>query len=146
MQGISWKRTFVVCLISTISWVGVEARPTYGSMVVTSIDRVHDGDTFTVSVDGIPPIIGKEISVRIARIDTPEITSKVSRVKALACKAREYTRERLSQGRVIELINMQRDKYFRILAEVYIDGENLADELMQAGLAKPYDGGTKPVW
>ncbi len=41
---------------------------------------------------------------------------------------------------------MQRGKYFRIVADVYVDGNSLADELLQAELAKPYDGGKKPKW
>jgi tRNA G10 N-methylase Trm11 len=38
------------------------------------------------------------------------------------------------------------NKYFRILADVYVDGVNLADELIQHGHAKSYDGGTKSSW
>lgn len=39
---------------------------------------------------------------------------------------------------------MQRGKCFSIPAEVYVDGENRAEQLIRAGPAKPYDGGTKP--
>jgi endonuclease YncB( thermonuclease family) len=41
---------------------------------------------------------------------------------------------------------MQRGKYFRIVADVFVDGSNLGQELIERGLAKPYDGGTKPKW
>lgn len=36
-----------------------------------------------------------------------------------------------------------RGKYFRILAVVYVDDENLGQALINAGLARPYDGGTR---
>ena len=43
----------------------------------------------------------------------------------------------------IELKNMERGKYFRIAADVIVDGENLADMLVEAGVAVRYDGGRK---
>ena len=47
----------------------------------------------------------------------------------------------------IELRNPQRGKYFRIVSEVWIDGESLADMLKKAGLAKDYDReGARPEW
>ena len=47
----------------------------------------------------------------------------------------------------IELKNPQRDKYFRVLAEVWIDGESLGEKLKSDGLAKEYDGeGARPEW
>ena len=36
-----------------------------------------------------------------------------------------------------------RGKYFRLVAEVLADGENLSDVLLAAGLAWPYDGGKR---
>ena len=41
------------------------------------------------------------------------------------------------------LRNMEREKYFGIAA--YID-ESLEKALIEAGLAKPYDGGKKSGW
>ena len=43
----------------------------------------------------------------------------------------------------IVLRNMERGKYFRIAADVIVDGENLADMLVEAGVAIKYDGGKK---
>ncbi len=43
----------------------------------------------------------------------------------------------------IDLKNMERSKYFRIVADVYADGENLAEALLDAGMAVRYDGGKK---
>jgi endonuclease YncB( thermonuclease family) len=38
---------------------------------------------------------------------------------------------------------MKRRKYFRIVADVFVDGQDLGQELTQKGLAKPYEGGKK---
>ena len=43
----------------------------------------------------------------------------------------------------VDLKNIERGKYFRIVADVIVDGESLADILIETGLAVPYDGGTK---
>ena len=52
-----------------------------------------------------------------------------------------------SEASKIELRNPQRVKYFRIVSEMWIDGESLADMLKAKGLAKDYDGeGARPVW
>ena len=48
-------------------------------------------------------------------------------------------RELLSDAKTIELKNPQRDKYFRVLAEVWIDGESLGEKLKSEGLAKEYE-------
>lgn len=131
---------FIICLGS------LEAKHTYGNLYIESLVRVHDGDTFIVDIANVHPIIGKSISVRINGIDTPEITDSRPTIKALAIAARDYVTQRLQCAKTIELVNVQRDKYFRLLADVYVDGINLAEDLIQNGLAQFYDGGTKPTW
>ena len=57
------------------------------------------------------------------------------------------TEKALLGGAKIELHNVQSCKYFRVVAEVWIDGESLADTLKAEGLAKDYDGeGARPKW
>ena len=38
---------------------------------------------------------------------------------------------------------MQRGNYFRIASDVIVDGENLSDMLIEAGIAIKYDGRIK---
>ena len=45
-----------------------------------------------------------------------------------------------------DLVNIQRGKYFRLVADVWIDDKRLADKLISAGLAKEYYGKTKTKW
>jgi len=123
-----------------------ESPKDYGSAVVAEITSIYDGDTFRANIAGYPPIIGERIGIRIAGIDSPELKDKRPDVKAKALEAKQYTVKRLREGKKIELLELRRDKYFRILARVMIDGEDLGAELVKAGLAKPYDGGTKEAW
>ena len=60
--------------------------------------------------------------------------------------ARGLTSNLLKRAKVIELRNIERGKYFRILADVYVDDRNLADILIKNNLAIYYDGGTKKDW
>jgi micrococcal nuclease len=118
----------------------------YGSVVIEEIASVYDGDTFKINVEEWPDIVGDEISIRVNGIDTPERVGTSDDIKELAEAARQITSTLLYNAEVIELRNIQRGKYFRIIADVYVDDRSLADALMEQGLAKPYDGGTRPQW
>lgn len=118
----------------------------YGDVVVTKVVSVYDGDTIKVNVSGWPAIVGNKISVRVNGIDTPEMRDKSVKIKELANLAKDFVNRKLRKAEKVELLNMQRDKYFRILADVEIDGNNLGELLIKAKLAKPYDGGTKDAW
>jgi len=119
---------------------------TYGEVIVTEIVDVYDGDTFKVMIKGYPAIIGDSISVRIAGIDTPEINGDDAYEKELAKKAQLFAERKLRSAKVVRLKNMRRDKYFRILADVFVDNINLGKELLRVGLAHEYYGGTKTDW
>ena len=49
----------------------------------------------------------------------------------------------LTDAEQINLRNLERGKYFRIVADVFVDGESLADMLIEAGVAARYDGRKK---
>lgn len=118
----------------------------FGDVVVTELVSIYDGDTLRVNIDEWPDIVGNNISIRVNGIDTPERRDKRANIKRLAQAAKEEVVALLHASESIELRNMQRGKYFRIVADVYVDGNSLADVLIEKGLAKPYDGGTKPEW
>lgn len=118
----------------------------YGSAPVRRIVRAHDGDSFRADVEGWPAIVGVGIPVRIAGIDTPEVRDRRPEVRATALAARAFTAARLARASRVELHHIRRGKYFRLVAQVLVDGEDLGAALLAAGLAKPYAGGTRPVW
>lgn len=106
---------------------------------------VHDGDTITVDIVNWPPIIGHHIPIRVKGLDTPEMNDKSERVRILAVRAKDFLNTNIAKSR-LEIRNLERDKYFRISADVYADGVNVGQLLLKNGHAKPYDGGKKPVW
>jgi len=118
---------------------------TYGNLVCKFVKN-YDGDTITVNITDVHPIIGKRISVRINGIDTPELRGTTGKIKEKARTAKRMVTNLCKKANILELRNIKRGKYFRIVADVYIDGQCLADILIKNGLAKPYDGGKKPQW
>ena len=132
----------LVCFLSFNTYAAKQ----YGSVTVSKVISVYDGDTFRVNIDSLPPIVGKNIPVRLEGVDTPEINGKCQYEKDLALEARDFVRSKLSNAVEILLNDLQRGKYFRIVAKVYIDGVSLEEELLQNGLAYRYNGGKKSNW
>ena len=116
------------------------------SLNVISVNAVYDGDTFRVDLDCKTDIFCKNIPIRVFGIDTPEMKTKCEEVKELAKQAKNFTKAMLSTGKVITLKNIKRGKYFRIVAEVYVDKKSLSKALIKEGLAVSYDGGKKHQW
>jgi micrococcal nuclease len=104
----------------------------------------YDGDTLTVKIPSVHPLLGENISVRILGIDAPELRSDSPCERQMAQKAKEELKEILAEGGRIDLESIGRDKYFRVLAKVTVDGRDVADMMLRRGLAVPYDGGTRP--
>lgn len=118
----------------------------YGNATAKYVS-VYDGDTVFVDICNWPEIIGKRIGIRVNGIDTPERFDKNPKVKELAAEARMFVVQTLKDAKKIELRDMDRGKYFRIAADIYVDDENLGDMLVDRKLAKRYDGKSKrPSW
>ena len=105
----------------------------------------YDGDTLTVSIPDTHPLFGDRISVRVVGIDAPEKNGKKPCEKARARDAQRLIENLLRNAKSIELRNVDRDKYFRVLAEVWADGKSISELLIKNKLAYPYDGGRKPA-
>ncbi len=115
----------------------------FKDVVVDEVTSIYDGNTFRANINSYPDIIGKRMAIRINGIDTPEIKTKCIKEKKLARKAKQFTVSKLRNAKIIELRNIKRGKYFRIVADVYIDGINLAKQLIKKDLAVEYHGGKK---
>src|SRR6056297_1082094 len=103
----------------------------------------YDGDTITFDLPNVHSLFGKKVSVRVNGVDTPEVRTKSQCEKDMARTARRLVKNILSRAKRIDLKNVQRGKYFRIVADVYADGKSLKDYLLKNKLARAYDGGTK---
>lgn len=132
----------IVCVLALLL-----ASPSYsGENMPVELVRVVDGDTIVVNIPDWPDVVGHEIGVRVAGCDTPELRDKRPEIKAMAYRAKQAVMLLLQDAEQIELSNIQRGKYFRLVADVYADDINVAFVLISAGLAQPYDGGTRPAW
>ena len=140
------KYNFCILLALCLCSVPALAKTQYGSVIVTKVISVYDGDTFRVDIDSLSPIVGKNIPVRLEGVDTPEINGKCQYEKDLAIEARDFVRNKLSKAKEIKLNEIQRGKYFRVVAKVFIDGVSLEKELLDKGLAYKYKGGKKINW
>ena len=107
-----------------------------------NVSRVIDGDTFEGQLDnggnpGVNPwaIELTRIVIRISGIDAPERGQYYGDVATLHLHW-------LISGKAVGLKLKQRDSYGRWIATAYLDGADIAEELLQQGLAwhyKEYD-------
>ena len=104
----------------------------------------HDGDSIIFDIPDMPPIVGERMVIRLREVDTPELgraQCELERKKALKAKNRVHSL--LKDAKVINLHRAARGKYFRILADIEFDGQDLATILLDEELAIPYSGGTR---
>jgi micrococcal nuclease len=105
--------------------------------------RNYDADTITFNIPNVHPLIGKNISVRVRHVDTPEIKGKLPCEKDAARTAKRLIENIMKNSKRIDLENVGKDKYFRILADVVADGKPLKDILLKNNLAYSYEGKAK---
>ncbi len=96
--------------------------------------RAIDGDTITCG----------KIHIRIVNVDTPELGAhaRCPAEAELAERARRFTAEQLAGSKVEIRPDPKRphDRYGRTLARVTVDGIDLGEALVAAGLAREWDG------
>ena len=105
------------------------------ALLTANTISVTDGDTIR---------IGDE-RIRVMGLDAPELRGKCREERRLAVRAKDALSRELSSGS----IDIQRhglDKYRRTLARVYVNGRDVAEVLINMGLARPYEGGKRAGW
>jgi endonuclease YncB( thermonuclease family) len=133
-----------ICVFMLFIVLPSEAKSiTYGDLKVSEIVSIYDGDTFKVNIFGLHPVIGRNVNIRVAGVDTPEIRGKCPKEKRLAIQAKNVTKGFLLSANTIHLKNIRRGKYFRIVADVYGDDISLKKVLIESGLAVAYQGKSK---
>jgi len=93
--------------------------------------RNYDGDTVTVNIFEVHPLLGREIGVRIMGIDTPEIGESE---KAIAAKI--YLESLMESAKQIDLKGCTRGKYFRIVCDILVDGSSVSEMIIKEGHSK----------
>ena len=56
----------------------MQAATEYGTATVSKVISVYDGDTFRVDVDSLPPIVGKNIPIRLKGVDIQKYKESVN--------------------------------------------------------------------
>ncbi len=130
--------------VSQPTFAAEQDNPRYAWRVI----GIKDGDTLAVDLPGLPASLNP-VAVRLRSVDTPESggRAKCAAERELAERATRFTRGAIAAARRIEFGLPSWDKYGgRIDAEVWVDGKRLADQLVAAGLARPYDGAKRGSW
>ncbi|MGM0804252.1 MAG: thermonuclease family protein [Bacillota bacterium] len=116
-----------VLFISGCSYLNSED----GKKIPVKVAKVVDGDTIKVRVDG------KLETVRFLLVDTPESVHPSKPVQPFSKEASTYTQGILKDANVeLELGIGERDKYGRLLAYVFADGQSVQENLLKHGLAR----------
>ena len=94
--------------------------------------RVVDGDTFIVNFNG------KDERVRLIGIDTPEsVHPNEEKNTEFGEEVSKFSKQMLTGKQVgLEFDVQQRDKYGRLLAYAYVDGQMYNKTLLEKGYAK----------
>jgi len=112
-------------------------------VIYAKVIKVYDGDTITVA-SKLPfqdsPVY--RFSVRFAGIDSPEIKGKTPKEINLAIKSRNALNE-LILHKIVELRNNKKEKYGRLLSDVYMNDIHINKWMLDNKLAVEYDGGKK---
>ena len=101
--------------------------PLYSALSTTIIKSCYDGDTCT-AVDGE--------KIRLACIDTPELKGKNAN-KIPAKEARDFLNQ-LVANKKVSIKRIEKDRYDRTVAEIYKDGTNIQELIVNKGYGKIY--------
>ncbi|MES2326116.1 MAG: thermonuclease family protein [Pseudomonadota bacterium] len=135
---------------SAIEWNAVQAVPTRAPDAQdiawekraqgqsTSPGRTYEGQQIRV-IDGDTFDIGGE-RIRVAGIDAPEThPSRCANEAAFGAAATQKLAE-LLRGGPLWISGTKTDRYGRSVRTVRVNGEDVADAMISAGLARNYDG------
>lgn len=137
------KPIMIFLFLSFVSFAEVSCEHDSKNFRCVQFVRNYDADTITFNIKGMHPIIGEKIKVRLNGVDAPERKGKNKCEVEKARTGQKLVESLLQKAKRIDLKNIKRGKYFRIVADVEFDGQKLADILRKNGLAYKYNGGKK---
>lgn len=120
-----------------------QKKVTAASVSPTSCEiiRVVDGDTVKAICHG------REQNLRLLGFDTPEtFRSRCDEEHALGKIATNHLRKLIDEADEVTPVAGRPDKYRRLLTTLYIDGRDVAEIMIEAGLAVPYHGERRINW
>ncbi len=105
--------------------------------VTAVVTRVIDGDTFVAQIELPLDVTLRNQHIRIRGVDAPELDADDPAERARAEAATQWLRRKLKWQRV-RLAVHGRDSFGRVLADVQLDGTDIAQELVKEELATPW--------
>lgn len=128
---------FLILILFLLSFNAIAANVVYNPKII-------DGDTFETNVKPFAKL--SPIKARIVGIDTPEIRGDCQIERELAQKAKDRLTE-LTKNKRVTYDAVYWDKYGgRVNVIAFVGGKDIGKQLIQEGLARPYDGGKKGGW
>ena len=129
-NGILFLLLFLVTPIVAQAEVDMYDTYTYKAKIVS----VYDGDTVTADIDLGFRVWIRDEKLRLSRINTPEVRG-VQRPDGLI--SRDWLRDMiLGKEVIIKTLKDKKGKYGRYIVEIYFDGQNINDLLVENGLAE----------
>ena len=119
---LNWKKSILILFLLIDFSSEINAK-----LPTTIIRSCYDGDTCT-TIDGE--------KIRLACIDTPEIKGKKAD-PIPAKEARDFLNNLLSNKKV-SIRRVTKDKYDRTVGELFINGINVQELIVQKGYGKIY--------
>jgi micrococcal nuclease len=117
------KRSIILAILVAFIFPAIlAAQDTFAAKVI----GISDGDTITVLKEQ------SQIKIRLHGIDTPE------RGQAFGNKAKQFTSD-LTFGKTVTVKPMDTDRYGRTVAWVFVNGKNLNEEIVKAGMGWHYE-------
>ncbi len=112
----------------------------YGCVLVDQVVSIEEDFFIICNINQWPPVIGKEVAVRIANLESPSIDQlgkKTIQVEEIKSQTIDFIKSSIEQGNTVILENITRGEKFCLVADVKIDGVSIAKNLIDAGLARP---------
>ncbi|WP_299092947.1 thermonuclease family protein [uncultured Metabacillus sp.] len=124
-------RIWMIAVITLFLTTACVLKENGSDRISAHITRVVDGDTVHVTVNG------KEETVRLLLVDTPETVHPTKQVQPFGPEASSFVKKLLHDADVeLELDIGERDKYGRLLAYLYVNDEMVNQLLLEKGLAR----------
>lgn len=125
MKKDYWALLVLVIVLGGMSFASGELKSEYP---VSQVLKVRSVSQFDCKIDGYPYDVSAPFHVQIRDVKAdPQVPVE---------EAAEYIYERLKNAEHVMLCNIQFRNYFRLTADVVVDGRDLKQELVTMGLAR----------
>lgn len=134
-------KVMIVTVVTVGGWLFVVRSGERARAEPCRVSYVYDGDTVAMVCGA-----GGRQTARVMGLDTPE-TVRSRCPEELAAGKRATVRLRaLIAGGQTRIRRNGTDKYGRALIRLWVDGRDVADTMVNEGLAVRYGGGRRPDW